>query len=69
MDLRPRSTALGRCDLDYSAYVIAVDYEVLGCQVTVATIFDYCFGPTFFLLRSLGADCGDDRCSLTLRGE
>ncbi len=47
----------------------AVDYEVLGCQVTVATIFDYCFGPAFFLLRSLGADCGDDRYSLTLRGE
>ena len=47
----------------------AGDYEVLGLQVTIATIFDFCFGPTFFLVRSLGASRGDELYSLTLRGE
>ena len=49
--------------------VMVADYEVLVLQVTVATIFDFCFGPTFFLVRSLGASRGDDLYSLTLRGE
>jgi len=29
---------------------------------------DFLFGPTFFLVRVLDADCGDDRCSLILCG-
>jgi len=30
--------------------VIAVDYEVLGLQVTVATVFGNCFGAYIFSL-------------------
>jgi len=52
-----------------SGWVIWVDYEVLILQVKYASIFDFCFGPTFFLVRSLGAVRGDDLYSLTLRGE
>jgi len=29
---------------------------------------DFLFGPTYFLVYVLDADCGDDRCSLTLSG-
>ncbi len=63
---------VGRTDLrrDYSSHSLNLgDYEVLVLQVTVATIFDFCFGPTFFLVRCLGASRGDDLYSLTLRGE
>ena len=59
----------GGLDSPGSRAVDLVDYEVLVLQVTVATIFDFCFGPTFFLVRSLGASRGDDLYSLTLRGE
>ncbi len=63
-----------RCDSRAIRTTLTTDfirgyYEVLVLQVTVATIFDFCFGPTFFLVRSLGASRGDDLYSLTLRGE
>ena len=38
--------------------VNGVDYEVLGLQVTVATVFGNCFGAYIFLGRFLGASNG-----------
>jgi hypothetical protein len=49
--------------------VMRVDYEVLGLASDGRHYFLFCFGPTFFLVRSLGGNCGDDRCSLTRSGE
>ena len=69
MQPSPRSTVFDLRRVSRSGWLIATDYEVLGLQVTVATIFDFCFGPTFFLVRSLGASRGDELYSLTLRGE
>ena len=39
--------------ITWANWVILVDYEVLVWQVTVATIFDFCFGSTFFLVLYL----------------
>lgn len=39
-------------------WVIADDYEVLGLQVTVATVFGNCFGAYIFAGRFLGASSG-----------
>ena len=42
--------------------VIGGDYEVLGLQVTVATVFGNCFGAYVFADRFLGASSGVGQC-------
>lgn len=47
----PPKSRIGRFPMDSflaATSVIAVDYEVLGLQVTVATIFGNCFGAYIF---------------------
>ncbi len=61
----PRSRAVWQWRIVRRGPVNMVDYEVLGLASDGRHCLMIFFGPTFFLVRVLGADCGDDRCSLT----
>ena len=53
-----RSARKLNCSFIAATSVIANDYEVLGVQVTVATVFGNCFGAYMFAGRFLGASSG-----------
>jgi len=58
-----KSQSLGRRRVTFTYY------EVLGLASDGRhCLMIFLFGPTFFLVRVLDADCGDDGCSLILCG-
>ncbi|MFN9417050.1 MAG: hypothetical protein ACK578_06080, partial [Pirellula sp.] len=62
MQPSPRSNVFDLRSVFCSGWLIVDDYEVLGLQVTVATIFGNCFGAYIFALSF-------SRCQQRSRGD